>query len=306
MSQQNFEVLILGSTSASPSSERNSSAQLLNIAERYCLIDCGEATQIQLRKYKAKFQAIDHVFISHLHGDHFFGLPGLLSSMHLLGREQSLNVYGPPNLKRLMDVLMEVSETKLNFEIKWFFTNSNGLNLLFEDEKIEVFSFPLKHRIACTGFLFKEKPLPRKIDKFLIEKFNISMADIQLLRNGEDVINKQGAQIKNKDATLDPAPARSYAYCSDTIFDLSLTDFIKQVDLLYHESTFLNDMKDRAAKTFHSTAQQAAQIAKAAHVKKLLLGHFSARYRKLEGFTEEAKSIFENVDLAMDGKKVKI
>ncbi len=306
MSQQSFELLILGSTAASPSSERNSSAQLLNIAERYCLIDCGEATQIQLRKYKAKFQAIDHVFISHLHGDHFFGLPGLLSSMHLLGRQQALNIYAPQNLKRFMDLMMEVSETKLNFEVNWFFTNKNGLNLIFEDEKIEVFSFPLKHRIDCTGFLFKEKPLPRKIDKFLIEKFGLSNADIQRLKAGHDVENNVGELVKNTEATHNPSSPRSYAYCSDTIFDLSLEKYIKEVDLLYNESTFLNDMVDRAAKTFHTTAQQAATIAKTSNVKKLLLGHFSARYKKIEGFLNEAKPIFENCELATDGKKVKI
>ena len=306
MSQPSFELLILGSTSASPSSERNSSAQLLNISERNCLIDCGEATQIQLRKFKAKFQSIDHVFISHLHGDHFFGLPGLLSSMHLLGRQQALNLYAPKNLKTFMDVMMEVSETKLNFEIIWHFTSNKALQLLFEDDKIEVYSFPLKHRIDCTGFLFKEKPLPRKIDKYLIEKFELSPADFQLLRNGLDVVNKQGLLIKNEDATLSPAAPRSYAYCSDTIFDQELIQYVKEVDLLYHESTFLNDMLERAAKTYHSTAQQAASIAKQANVKQLLLGHFSARYKKLDGFLNEAKPIFEACQLAIDGKKLKI
>src|SRR4051812_16273527 len=165
MQRQKFELLILGSSSAAPTSQRNPSAQLLNIAERYFLIDCGEATQIQLRRYKAKFQAIDHIFISHLHGDHFFGLPGLLSSMHLLGRKQELCVYCPKELKSVIDVINTASETHLNFQVNWIFTESSGLQLLFEDPKVEVYSFPLKHRIHCTGFLFKEKPLPRKIDK---------------------------------------------------------------------------------------------------------------------------------------------
>ena len=306
MSKQSFEVLILGSTAASPSADRNSSAQLLNIAERHCLIDCGEATQIQLRKFKAKFQAIDHVFISHLHGDHFFGLPGLLSSMHLLGRKQTLNIYGPENLKKMMDLLFEVSETQLNYPLQWIYTNTKGKNLLFKDDKIEVYSFPLKHRIQCTGFLFKEKNLPRKIDKFLIEKHKLSQADINLLKNGEDVMNADGHYIKNADATIDPPKARTYAYCSDTIFDLSLVQYIKNADMLYHESTFLNDMHERATKTFHSTAQQAATIAKAAEVKYLILGHFSARYRKIEEFLSEAKSIFDVCELATDGKKIKI
>jgi ribonuclease Z len=306
MLQQSFELLILGSTSASPSSERNSSAQLLNIAERYCLIDCGEATQIQLRKYKAKFQTINHVFISHLHGDHFFGLPGLLSSMHLLGRQQPLNIFAPQNLKTFMDVMMEVSETKLNYEVIWHFTNNKGLNLIFEDAKIQIFSFPLKHRIYCTGFLFKEKPLLRKIDKFLVEKYDLSSADYNLLRLGIDVMNKNGELIENTSVTINPPDPKTYAYCSDTIFDKDLVKFIKDADLLYHESTFLNDMEERASKTFHSTAQQAAQLAAMAHAKKLLLGHFSARYKKIDQFLIEAKPYFEQVDLATDGKKIKI
>src|SRR4051812_23636279 len=157
MNRQTFELLVLGSSAASPTSERNPSAQLLNIADRYFLIDCGEATQIQLRKFKAKFQSIDHIFISHLHGDHFFGLPGLLSSMHLLGRKQEITIYCPPELKGIIDLINKVSETTLNYTIHWKFTNNEGLNLLFEDDKTEVYSFPLKHRIYCTGFLFKEK-----------------------------------------------------------------------------------------------------------------------------------------------------
>lgn len=306
MNRQSFELLILGTSSASPTSDRNPSAQLLNIAERHFLIDCGEATQIQVRRYKAKLQAIDHIFISHLHGDHFFGLPGLLSSMHLLGRKQSLTIYGPKELKSLIVKIIETSETRLNYSINWVFTNKDGLNLLFEDAKVEVFSFPLRHRIFCTGFLFKEKPLARKIDKYALEKLNISIADIALLRNGYDVVNGDNQIIKNKDATYDPPEPRTYAYCSDTIFDLSLSDYVKGVDLLYHESTFLEEHLERANKTFHSTAKQAAQVAKAAGVKQLILGHFSARYYDLHPFLNEAKQVFENCVLAADGKKIKI
>jgi ribonuclease Z len=304
MSRQTFELLILGSSSASPTSDRNPSAQLLNIAERHFLIDCGEATQIQIRKYKAKMQAIDHIFISHLHGDHFFGLPGLLSSMHLLGRKQELNVYGPKELKHVVETINLASQTHLNYEIKWHATEANGMNLIFEDEKVEVYSFPLKHRIFCTGFLFKEKPLSRKIDKYILEKLNISLADIHALRAGMDVTNLNGELIKNKDATIDPPKSRSYAYCSDTVFDLDLISYITGVDVLYHESTFLDDQLERAKKTFHTTAKQAADIANKAGVKELLLGHFSARYRDLKEFLDEAKPIFENCVLATDGKKI--
>ena len=306
MDSQTFELLILGSSSASPTSERNPSAQLLNIAERYFLIDCGEGTQIQLRRFKAKFQAIDHIFISHLHGDHFFGLPGLLSSMHLLGRQQAITIYCPKELKEVMDVVNKASETQFNFAVNWVFTTNDGLNLIFEDNKLEVYSFPLKHRIFCTGFLFKEKPLPRKIDKYKLDKYNISIADILVLKNGCDVINKLGKIIKNDEVTIEPRSSKSYAYCSDTIYNPKIVAFIKDVDLLYHECTFLNDKKDRAEKTYHSTAEQAAEIAKTANAKQLLLGHFSARYGDLEAFIREAKPIFDNCVLAIDGKKISI
>jgi len=306
MSRQTFELLILGSSSASPTSERNPSAQLLNIAERYFLIDCGEATQIQLRRFKARFQAIDHIFISHLHGDHFFGLPGLLSTMHLLGRKQELTIYCPKELKDIIDIVNSVSQTRLNYQINWHFTKDDGLNLIFEDAKVEVYSFPLKHRIYCTGFLFKEKPLVRKIDKFKLEKLNISVADIHALKAGNDVLNQNGELIKNAEVTLDPPKERNFAYCSDTIFDTTLLQYIKDVDLLYHESTFLEDNKERAKKTFHTTAKQAAELAKQAGVQQLVLGHFSARYNDLSAFLSEAKEVFENCMLATDGKKIKI
>lgn len=306
MQRQAFELLILGSSSAAPTSNRNPSAQLLNIAERFFLIDCGEATQIQLRKYKTKFQKIDHIFISHLHGDHFFGLPGLLSSMHLLGRKQQINIYAPESLKEIIDKLNAVSETRVNYEIIWHFTKNDKQQLLFEDDKVQIFSFPMKHRIFCTGFLFVEKPLPRKIDKFQLEKHKVSVADIQRLRNGEDVINEDGIKIKNALVTIDPLPSRRFAYCSDTIYDTDLVKYITEVDLLYHESTFLNDKAERAKETFHSTAEQAAKIAKAANVKQLLLGHYSARYGDTEAFVNEASPFFKNILLATEGKKIKI
>ncbi len=304
--RQSFDLLILGSSSASPTSNRNASAQLLNVAERYFLIDCGEATQIQLRRFKAKFQAIDHIFISHLHGDHFFGLPGLLSSMHLLGRQQTLSIYAPPGLKELMDKLNKVSETKLNFTIQWHETSQGTSKMLFEDEKVEVYSFPLQHRIHCTGFLFREKKHPRKIDKYKLEKNKVSTADIQLLRHGMDVVNADGELIKNAEVTIDPLPPRSFAYCSDTRYNEEVCSYIQGVDLLYHESTFLDDQAPRAAKTFHSTAKQAADIALKAGAKQLLLGHFSARYRVLDDFLKEASEIYPNCVLASDGKLIKI
>jgi ribonuclease Z len=226
--------------------------------------------------------------------------------MHLLGRKQTLTIYGPENLKSVIEAINKVSETRLNFSINWVFTKNQGLNLLFEDKKLEVFSFPLKHRIFCTGFLFKEKPLPRKIDKYLLKKLNISVADILLLKKGLNVTNQEGQTIQNKEVTIDPDIERSYAYCSDTIFNPKLTDYISNVDLLYHESTFLEEHADRAKKTYHSTAKQAAEMAKKTNAKQLLLGHFSARYSDLDLFLNEAEPIFKNCILAIDGKKIKI
>jgi ribonuclease Z len=306
MNQQTFELLILGSSSASPTAERHPTSQLLTIADRVFLIDCGESTQTQLRKYKAKLQSIDYILISHLHGDHFFGLPGLLSTMSLLGRKQKLIIYCPEDLKLIIDTINKASNTVFNFEVIWQFTTDAGINLFFEDNKLEVYSFPLKHRIYCTGFLFKEKPLPRNIDKQKLIELNISVADILKLKKGFDVVNEDGKLIKNKDATINPSPPRSYAYCSDTIFDKKIAKFIKEVNVVYHESTFLEDKKLRAKKTFHSTAKQAAEIAKLANAKKLLLGHFSARYGNLTSFIDEAKPIFENCELALEGKLFKI
>ena len=304
MNRQTFELLILGSSAASPTSERNPSAQLLNIAERHFLIDCGEATQIQLRKFKAKFQSIDHIFISHLHGDHFFGLPGLLSTMHLLGRKQDITIYCPTELKKIIELINKFSETTFNYQVHWKFTEDEGLNLLFEDEKTEVYSFPLKHRIFCTGFLFKEKALLRNIDKYKLEKYKVSNADILLLKKGKNVMSADGKLIKNSELTIDPPAPRAYAYCSDTMFTKKTAEYVKDVDVLYHETTFLEDMKVRAKKTYHTTAKQAAEIAKIANAGKLLLGHFSARYGRLETFLEEAKPVFENCEICFDGKKI--
>lgn len=306
MSKQTFELTILGSSSATPTATRNPTSQLLNIAERFFLIDCGEATQIQLRRYKCRFQKIDHIFISHLHGDHFLGLPGLLASMHLLGRKQKLTIYGPAALEEIINLINSQSETQLNYPITFVHTNDGGLHKLFEDNKVEVYSFPLRHRIPTTGFLFKEKPLPRNVDKYKLEKYKVSLADIHKLKKGEDVISEEGQPIRNEDLTLPPYPARSYAFCSDTIFHESLAEMIKGVDLLYHESTFLEDKMDRAKATFHSTAKQAAQMAVLSGAKQLVLGHFSARYDQLEPFIVEAGSVFEQVILATEGKKISL
>ncbi len=298
-----FELTILGCSSATPTSKRNPSSQFLNICDRYFLIDCGEGAQVQLRRFKLRFQKIDHILISHMHGDHFLGLPGLLQSMHLLGRDRVLNIYGPPEVKTVIDLINKVSQTVLKYEIQYFVLPSDQSKIFYEDEMITVESFPLNHRVPCTGFLFREKKGERKILKRKLEALNISLAEIHKLKKGFDAEANDGSLIKNEDLTSDPPATRSYAYCSDTTYFEPIIEKIKNVDLLYHESTFLEDMKDRAEATFHSTAKQAGEIALKAGVKKLILGHFSARYNDLEPLLKEASSVFENVMLATEGKK---
>lgn len=301
MATQPFELLILGSSAATPTSNRNPTSQLLHIANRYFLIDCGEGTQMQLRKYKARFQSINHVFISHLHGDHVLGLPGFLASMHLLGRKNKLCIYGPKELEDMIRLIHQISETTLNYELEFIHTNTKKKDKIWEDEKIEVYSIPLKHRIATTGFMFVEKPLPRNIDKYKLQKLDVSVSEVHKLKQGFDAIDNKGNTIKNEELTYVTSSPRSYAFCSDTCFFKELANDIKGVDLLYHESTFLEEKKERAIQTFHSTASQAAEMAKLAGTKKLLLGHFSARYNNLDLFIEEAKPIFPSVELAIEG-----
>jgi ribonuclease Z len=301
MANQTFELLILGSSAATPTANRNPTAQLLNIAERFFLIDCGEGTQMQIRKYKARFQSINHIFISHLHGDHFLGLPGFIASMHLLGRKNELTVYGPKELEDIITIIHKFSDTQLNYPLKFVHTQNEIKQLVWEDDKVEVYSIPLKHRVPTTGYLFREKPLPRNIDKYKLEKMDVSFAEIHKLKQGFDAVDNKGNTIPNRALTLDPAKQRSYAFCSDTKFFKALVNDIKDVDLLYHESTFLEDKKERAKQTFHSTARQAAEMAKLANAGKLLLGHFSARYGNLDEFLDEAKPVFAESELAVEG-----
>jgi ribonuclease Z len=301
-----FEVTILGAGSASPTLTRNPSSQLLNLSETYFLIDCGEGTQIQLRKNKLSWAKIDHIFISHLHGDHYLGLLGLLQSMHLLGRKKILHLYCFPELKEIIDIQNKYSFTVLNYEIEYHFLSSKKHEKIAETKHVCIYSFPLNHRIPCVGFLFKELEAPRKIIKENLSKYNVSTAEIHKLRKGLNAFDEKGNEISYQlltDASYQP---RSYAYCSDTKYDERLIDYLKEVDVLYHEATFLNDLKDRAAATFHSTAEQAALIAKKAQVKKLILGHYSARYHSIDYFLVEAEQVFNNVFLAKEGLTFKI
>ncbi len=300
-----FEITILGCGSALPTIHKNPTAQYIVVQERYILIDCGEGTQLQLRKLKLKFQKINHIFISHLHGDHYLGLIGLLSSFHLLGRIKPINIYGPENLNKILNSHFNLSGTKLNYSIVFKPTNPDNPEILFEDKVIEIQSFPLDHRIDCCGFLIKEKIKERGLDKSAIEKYNIPIKNFAAIKNGEDFLI-DGKKILNSEITFDPPQPRSYAFCSDTKYNELIIDYIHEVDLLYHESTFLEKMKSRAQKTHHSTALDAANIAKKANVKKLLLGHYSARYKDVSEFEVEARAVFKNTTAVNDGDVYKI
>lgn len=301
-----FELTVLGSGSATPSLIRNPSAQLLNAAGHYFLIDCGEGTQIQLRRNSLKLQRIGCILISHLHGDHYFGLMGLLQTMHLLGRQAKVTLICPPELKEIIEIQNKHSQTGLTFPLEYVFTDVKSEKKVYEDKNVEIFTFPLNHRIDCTGFVFREKLGMRKIVKEKLQQHKISVAEIHNLRIGLDVWDEDGKLVRNEDITLAPPAPRSFAYCSDTIHDENIVPYIKNVDLLYHEATFLEAEADRAKKTFHTTARQAASIARMAEAKQLLIGHFSARYGDTAPFAEEARSVFENTLLAEEGRTYKI
>ncbi|MBN8704160.1 MAG: ribonuclease Z [Bacteroidetes bacterium] len=303
---QPFEITILGCSSATPTANRNPSAQVVYVANRLFLVDCGEGTQMQLRKYKIKFQKIDHILISHLHGDHYFGLMGLLSSMHLLGRKHALHLYAPAELKSIIDIQLKYSQTYLNYELVFHAINSAKPEILVEDERLIIKTIILNHRISCTGFLFKEKELPKKINKDKIVQYNIPDNYINLIKLGNSFTTSDGQIIDNAELTSVAHVPRSYAYCSDTCYLESVIEDVKGVDLLYHESTFMHDMQERAKETFHSTTIQAATVALKSSAKRLVIGHFSARYRSLVPLLDEAKTVFENTILAKQGEKIVI
>lgn len=296
----NFSITVLGSSSALPTSSRFPTAHLLNANERFFLIDCGEGTQMQLRKYKIRFSKINHIFISHLHGDHYFGLFGLLSSFSLLGRTNPLHIFAHQELKDI--ITFQFNNYPLGFKIDFHSLPEKTSDIIFEDKQLTVTTFPLNHRILSNGFLFKEKQKDRNLKKDMIAYYNLSIKDILKIKQGEDYVNTDGILVPNKNLTLAPALPRSYAFCSDTAFDPSIVKYIKNVDIIYHESTFVEDMKSRATETAHSTAKQAAEIARLAGAGKLLLGHFSARYRDLTIFESEARQIFENVHNVEEGQ----
>lgn len=295
-----ISVLILGSAAAAPTLNRNQTSQLVTTEKNIFLVDCGEATQIQLRRYKVRFQQIDHIFISHLHGDHFFGLVGLLSTMHMLGRKIPVHIYGPKELKEVVQVQFKYAGGKLSFEqIYHEVENSNAP--IYEDEEIEVHAFEVNHRIKCFGYKFEEKTKPRRINGKRVEFYNVPNYFRPRLKEGQDFIKEDGEVIPNKALTDSPYSSHSYAYCADSAVHDKYLPFIQGVDLLYHEATFMHDQKVRAKKTFHSTAKQTGELAIKAGVKKLLIGHFSNRYNDLNPLLNEAKKEFSEVYLAQEG-----
>ena len=297
-----FNLTILGSSSATPTSERNPTAQLLAHGEKLFLIDCGEGTQVTLRRMHIHFQRIKHIFISHLHGDHFYGLIGLISSMHLLGRTKPLFIYGPPMLKEILDLQLKASLTTLLYPLEFRETQADKPEVIFEDELISVSSFPMLHRIPTTGFLFREKPYERKIRRDVIELLKIPVHLIPKIKAGADYIAEDGTVHANPLITIDPPAPRTYAFCSDTAYFEDILPIIQGADLLYHESTFMNNREQNASEKFHSTTGQAAIIACKAGVKRLLIGHYSARYDDLQPLLYEARHVFPNTELAEDGK----
>jgi len=298
-----LKLTILGCHSATPRINAHPTAQFLEIKNHNFLIDCGEGTQVQLRKYGVKFSKIKHIFISHLHGDHFFGLVGLISTFRLLNRESELHIYAPKGLKEIITLQLKLSNSWTQYPLLFHELTSNESELIFEDSKVEVHTIPLDHRVYTNGFLFKEKLGERKLNVNAIQQFNeIKICDYQNLKNGSDYTLQNGNILNNETLTLNPDAPLSYAFCSDTSYFPEIVPLIKNSTCLYHEATFLKDKKALAATTKHATAAQAASIAQQALVKQLIIGHYSGRYKNIEDFKTEAQEIFENTFLAIEGK----
>ncbi|MEJ7766698.1 MAG: ribonuclease Z [Chitinophagaceae bacterium] len=291
-------VTILGNNSALPAFDRHPTSQVVTLNDHLFLVDCGEGTQMQIAKYRIKRSRIHDIFISHLHGDHYFGLMGLITSMGLLGRVRDLNIFAPAPLKEIIELQLKAGSTILPFALCYHVLEEG---VMIQEEKFEVSCFKVFHRIDCWGFIFREKKPPRKLDGDKIKQYNIPISFYEQLRWGQDYVTGTGAVVTN-DLVTEPSPkGKSYAYAADTLYEESIACKVKGVDLLYHETTYLDELRDRAAKRFHCTTVQAAHIAKIAGVHRLLIGHFSSKYEKLEEFEIETRTIFPNTDLALEG-----
>lgn len=298
-----MKLTILGCYAATPRTFSNPTAQVLEIKNKLFLIDCAEGTQVQLRKSKVKFSKISHVFISHLHGDHFYGLVGLISTFMLLNRENDLHVYGPKGIKEIILLQLKFSGSYTGYSLYFHELESTQSQVILEDDDVIVKTIPLSHRIYTNGYLFQEKNTKRKVNIEKVEQYNIEKVYYNKIKNGGDITLENGTIIPNSALSFPPQPNKSYAFCSDTMYNEAIIPIIAKVDLLYHESTFLESEAALAIKTMHSTAIQAATIAAKANVKNLILGHFSTRYGNINLFQQEAQTVFKNTQLADDGKE---
>ena len=301
-----FSVNILGSGAAIPTSDRNPTAHLVQVRNRLLLLDCGEGTQMQLRKSSFRLQKISHIFISHLHGDHYFGLIGLVNTLHLLGRTQELHLYGILQLKQLIDLQLELSRTTLAYPLIFHPFETDRPAVILDDDQITVSTIPLNHRVPTCGFLIREKPEKRRIRKDFVINVKVPPDYFDRIKDGEGYLDEEGNIYPNHLITDDPPAVKSYAYCTDTAYHEPIIPTIKNCDLLYHEATFMEDKAADAHAKFHSTAREAAIIAKKANVKKLVIGHYSARYKEVSGLLEEAREVFPDTILGQDGMTIQV
>lgn len=297
-----FQVTILGCGSAIPTTMHNPPSQLVELNEKLFMVDCGEGTQLQMRKFKTRMSKLHSLFISHLHGDHIFGLPGLLSTLSMLGRTGELHIYAHKEINLLLKPFLIYMGSHMSFKIELHLLNPDRQELLFENKSMRIYSFPLKHRIATNGFLFEEKESPKHIIREMIDFYQIPYKQIQNIKEGADFITLDGIVVRNEILTTPANPPRKYAYCSDTAYTTDIIPYIENADMLYHEATFAESELPRAVETFHSTARQAAEIAKAANVKQLVIGHYSSRYHELGTLLQEATAVFPNTELSLEGK----
>ena len=303
---EKFELNILGCGSALPTTRHFATSQVVNVRDKLYMIDCGEAAQMQFRRSHLKFSRLNHIFISHLHGDHYFGIMGLISTMGLLGRTADIHIYSPAGLQELLQAQLDAFNEKLVFNVIFHVFDTKKSSLIFEDRSITITTIPLKHRIPCCGFLISEKPRPNHIIREMIDFFKVPISELNRIKNGADFTTSDGVVIPNSRLTTPSDPPRKYAYCSDTMYNEDMIDQIKDVDLLFHEATFAETEEKRSKQTMHSTAKEAATIALKANVKKLMIGHFSARYENEEILWDEAMSVYPNTILAKENLCVTI
>ena len=297
---EKFELHILGCGSALPTTRHFPTSQIVNVRDKLFMIDCGEGAQLQFRKSHLKFSRLNHIFISHLHGDHCFGLLGLISTLNLLGRTAELHIHSPKGLETLLTPMLDFFNRQMTYKILFHEFDTKEPMQIYEDRSLTVTTIPLRHRIPCCGFLFAEKRRPNHIIREMVDFYQVPVDELNRIKNGADYVTPEGKTVSNNLLTRPSAPSRSYAYCSDTIYLPSIVEQIKGVDLLFHEATFANEDAPRAKETFHTTAAQAAEIARKAEVKKLLIGHFSARYEDENILLQEASAIFPDTQLAKE------